>query len=104
MNLELTGQSFSEAHPIASILSNTWIFILSLLLIFIAFIVINVIKSKYQENKYIIIGGNVLILIGYIISAILVICLVIRVFYHQDITYSGQARITDVGGIDDNGE
>lgn len=93
MNLESTGQSFSEAHPIMIFFVN----LPSLIITIISFFVVAYLLLKKREK------GVLISLISYILMifqiVVSVFC-VVRMLHQQTVIYSGEAEVLTTG----NGE
>lgn len=90
MNLESTGQSFSEAHPIMIFFVN----LPSLIITIISFFVVAYLLLKKREK------GVLISLISYILMILqIVICVfcIVRMFHQQTVIYSGKAEVLTTG-------
>lgn len=93
MNLRSVDPTFSEAHPIMSVLSNPWLCFAYIVVIILALII--AFKSKDKRAAYIFIG---LLLI----SPIIFISLISNMRYQQEAIYEGKAKVESIGAIDNN--
>lgn len=101
MNLKSVGETFAEAHPIINVLSDTRFVFAVIVLMFICIVV----QTSYRierKNKFIDICLTITTNVIILITISLGICIFIRATYFQDITYSGQAKVTSIGSINDD--